>query len=230
MDTQETAGPHYTPGQTRSRPMEVLALGLPRTGTASMALALTHLGYAHVAHGMDLLDNSAWSARWLSAVNAKFFSFGKPFSRADWDELLGHCAAVTDMPCAAFWSELVQAYPEAKVVLVQREEGRWAESFNEGVVESMFSPSGTFVRKYVEPLLGSKTGEMSMRILQGWLGAQTEEGIKANAKDMCRRHYAEIRPKVPAQRMLEFWLEEGWEPLCAFLDKERSHSRGAACG
>jgi hypothetical protein len=40
------------------------------------------------------------------------------------------------------------------------------------------------------------------------------------AKERYRRHYAEIRCAVDEERLLEFRLEDGWEPLCQFLGKE----------
>jgi len=42
---------------------------------------------------------------------------------------------------------------------------------------------------------------------------------KANARAVYRRHYAEIRAMVPEERLLEYELGSGWEPLCAFLGK-----------
>lgn len=32
-------------------------------------------------------------------------------------------------------------------------------------------------------------------------------------------HYAHVRKVVPAERLLEFKAEDGWAPLCKFLDK-----------
>ena len=36
-------------------------------------------------------------------------------------------------------------------------------------------------------------------------------------KQVFREHYAEIRKLVPAERLLEYKVSEGWEPLCKFL-------------
>lgn len=57
----------------------------------------------------------------MEAVNAKFLNQGKLYGRAKFDAYLGHCAAVTDMPCATFSEELMAAYPEAKIILVERD-------------------------------------------------------------------------------------------------------------
>lgn len=36
-------------------------------------------------------------------------------------------------------------------------------------------------------------------------------------KQVFGEHYAEIRKLVPAERLLEYKVSEGWEPLCKFL-------------
>ena len=33
-------------------------------------------------------------------------------------------------------------------------------------------------------------------------------------------HYAEIRKCVPTERLLDYRLEDGWEPLCKFLERK----------
>lgn len=50
---------------------------------------------------------------WLDAYCAKFQGQGKPFGREEFDRLLGHCMAVSDVPCISFWMELMDAYPDA---------------------------------------------------------------------------------------------------------------------
>lgn len=46
-----------------------------------------------------------------------------------------------------------------------------------------------------------------------------QEGFCANAKQTYRDHYAKVRRLVPKERLLEYRLGSGWEPLCAFLNK-----------
>lgn len=214
---EDKAGLRYQPGQKRTRPLRVLALGLPRTGTRSMCTALEVLGYTHCAHGFDIMDNPAYVAKLNAAIDAKYHN-GKSFTRADWDELLGHCAATTDAPLCLFWRELIEAYPEAKVVLVQRDEDKWYKSFCTSTIDNMFSTSGQFTRKYVEPLLGSNVGGFSMKVLTAMLDAEDEAGMKGNARIVYRKHYEDIRAEVPAEKLLDYELGSGWTPLCNFLD------------
>jgi hypothetical protein len=86
-----------------------------------MKAALHILGYDDVYHGTDVYSNIKDCDMWIDALNAKYFGKGKPFGRAEFDKLLGHCAAITDGPANCFGPELIDAYPTAKVVLVERD-------------------------------------------------------------------------------------------------------------
>ena len=47
------------------------------------------------------------------------------FGRPERDALLGHCQAVCDVPAVHFCDELIEAYPEAKVILTVRDFDKW---------------------------------------------------------------------------------------------------------
>ena len=206
----------YFAGQERSRPLEVLSLGLSRTGTASIAQALKILGYGNCAHGLQLLDDPSYAAQWEKAIDG-YQGRAAPFTRSDWDELLGHCGAVTDMPCTMVWRELYDAYPDAKVIIVQRDVEKWYQSFSEGVIDPIYAPSGKFTRNYVEPLLGSRLGALTLKCCEGYFGATSAEAMKLNARRVYEQHYRDIRATVGREKLLDYQLGSGWEPLCAFL-------------
>lgn len=42
--------------------------------------------------------------------------------------------------------------------------------------------------------------------------------FRRNGKAVFQKHYAEIRGLVPSDRLLEYHISEGWEPLCRFLE------------
>lgn len=46
----------------------------------------------------------------------------------DFDELLGHSVAVTDAAASVFAREMIEAYPEAKVILNTRDLEKWHRS------------------------------------------------------------------------------------------------------
>jgi hypothetical protein len=112
--------------RTRTVPMKVLVLGHSRTGTFSMRTALLSLGYLDVYHAFEIFwGNKSDLQLWGQAIEAKFEGKGKPFTKEQWDQLLGHCQAVTDTPCNMFGKELIEAYPNAKVILTTRDPDAW---------------------------------------------------------------------------------------------------------
>ena len=58
-----------------------------------MRTALLELGYKDVYHMVNVIKNPADAVMWKEAADAKFFGKGKPYTREDWDHLLGHCEA-----------------------------------------------------------------------------------------------------------------------------------------
>ncbi|KAJ7064011.1 hypothetical protein C8F01DRAFT_1250272 [Mycena amicta] len=105
----------------RKVPLEVLCRGMPRTGTTSMYIALEKLGYDETNHGFKVSANPCDREMWNEAIDAKFFGKGKKYGREEWDALLGHCMAVSDMPHLLFAEDLIAAYPDAKVILTIRD-------------------------------------------------------------------------------------------------------------
>ena len=47
-----------------------------------------------------------------------------------------------------------------------------------------------------------------------------EMGIVSNGKWIYREHCDMVRGLVPKERLLEWSVQDGWEPLCQFLGKE----------
>ena len=205
-------------------PMEVLNLSPPRTGTLSMNEAFRILGYQDPYHYASLFANSRDADMWSEALDAKFRpeTGKKPLRKREFDQLLGHCSAVCDIPCIMFWRELVEAYPDAKVVLIEREEAKWLKSIRV-VFEGVLNPAGRYVLRFADP---SRTGRIlgcGINWIDAWFrlnGNISVERAMANAPATYREHYREIRGVVPADRCLEYRLGSGWEPLCKFLGKD----------
>jgi len=170
-------------------------------------------------HSFSLYSHIRDCPMWIRAFEAKFAGKGKPFSRPEWDQLLAEYGAVTDVPALAFWEDLVSAYPEAKVVLMEREIERWYTSFNDAVIELMWGKMGNLLadcdRWFVGPLR-----DVHLRWAQDWMGVHSAEEMRRTAREKYREHYALVRKIVPRGNLLEYKLGSGWEPLCSFLGRE----------
>jgi hypothetical protein len=193
-------------------------------GTKSCSEAYKILGYkAH--HALDesvfespwpLLEQAA-EATWPEAPGAK----PRPrFTRADWDELWGReWDVTTDMSCT-FADQLIEAYPEAKVVIVQRDFDSWWPSFQSELLDGLLKPGGKIMLAIATHVLGIRAGVAMTKVHYGFFGAQNYEEIQANSRKTYDAYYERIRAMVPPERRLEYKLSDGWEPLCAFLGKD----------
>ncbi|KAJ6781198.1 hypothetical protein PWT90_07837 [Aphanocladium album] len=199
---------------------KILSLGLPRTGSASIASALRILGF-ETCHGLDLLDSKvAWDVM-ERAADASYPTLptytGVPFTREQWDELFGPYEVVTDLG-STFGPQLIQVYPDAKVILVIREFKSWFRSFDEGVLQVFWYPAVKLLIKYVEPMFGRGMGRAGHKVFLGFFAANDVDGIRRNAKHVYDNHHETIMQMVPPSQLLRYKLESGWGPLCQFLD------------
>jgi hypothetical protein len=196
--------------------MKVLALGLPRSGSLSMTAALEILGYPEVYHLHKIPYTSRDYDFWLRANEAKKRN---AFSRSDWDEVLGKWEGVADIG-AAFAPQLAEAYPEAKVIILQRPYNKWAASWR--LLMSLFdSTTAKFCLYVTDPLLASRRTSCIRQLAMTSVGASEFEDTMDDDRIRAgyERHYEELRRVVPRERLLEMDLGAGWEPLCNFLGK-----------
>jgi hypothetical protein len=154
---------------------------------------------------------------WVALLKAKINNEPRNW-RAEFDALLGHCAATTAAPSCYFAKELVEAYPEAKFILVERDVESWARSF-EVILAGAFNP-GAPVFQLLDPLWAGRFVGMTKSFLVYYYGAKSANEARANLRDVHRRHNELVRSLVPKERLLLFDLASGWEPLCTFLGKK----------
>lgn len=156
---------------------------------------------------------------WIAAFDAKFAGKGEPFTRAQWDQLLAEYGAVTDVPALAFSEELIAVYPEAKVVLVERDVDSWFTSFDDAVVKVMWGKWGPLIGS-LDPWFVGPIRDVHLRWAKDWMEVNSADEMRMKAKTKYREYYELMRRMVPRERLLEYELGSGWEPLCNFLGKE----------
>lgn len=187
-----------------------------------MAKAYEVLGYKNVYHGLKMLDrNQDWILleRAAEATYPQLLAADKlpipPWSRAEWDSLFGDCDVVTDL--GSFFSlQLLEAYPDAKVVLVQRDFDKWWRSVEDTAIYALWSlPARIF--SYIEPITGVRSGETIRKMMLGFFGAQNIHELRMKARERYFEDYRQIREQVPPERLFDYNLGDGWEPLCRFL-------------
>ncbi|WQF80823.1 hypothetical protein CDEST_05837 [Colletotrichum destructivum] len=203
------------------RPLQALCLGLPRTGTTSLAVALSILGLQDVHQGSTMpwkdfgfFDRAADA----SFPNLPTYNGKGGLSRQEWDALYAPCEAVIE-PAGLFAAQLLDIYPEAKVIVTKRPYDVWAASFDQAILKPIFPDFvPVALLQLVQSLLSYKVWSAIYKMILGKFGAQDYQGVKARMWDVYCDHHTMLRERVPADRLLEFDVAEGWEPLCRFLD------------
>ncbi|KAG5982713.1 hypothetical protein E4U55_001503 [Claviceps digitariae] len=221
---------------SREVPMRVIVHGLHRTGSMSTRTALHQLGLYKCYHMVDVLDNLDTDADiWIRALEAKSAAASSSSSssssgqdekwnwtRDEWDIILGECQACVDLPAALFTLQLADAYPEAKIVLLNRDPEQWYASVLASVQQFLAPPSsllGILRDLYLQALVPEHRAlvRLSRALLKhGMPYDHVREKDKAIA--WFNESYRQVRDAIPADRRLEFSVKDGFRPLCAFLD------------
>lgn len=140
----------------------------------------------------------------------------------EFDALLGHSVAVTDAAASCFAAELIAAYPDAKVILNVRDLDRWHASAVKNLCTAI-NDTWTVWLCWFHPTLWWMY-HCHQRVLWSRLFRCTDStlksGIEVNGKWIYREHCAMIKGLVPQERLLEWDVVDGWEPLCKFLEKD----------
>src|SRR5436853_7037668 len=101
--------------------MKLIGAGLPRTGTLSQKVALEMLGLGPCYHMVNVLGDLDQAEGWRRALEGQ----------GPWDEIFDGFQSTVDWPGSFFYKELVEAYPDAKVLLSVRDPEAWTRSMRD---------------------------------------------------------------------------------------------------
>lgn len=164
--------------------LKIVGAGLGRTGTTSLAKALELLGYKTLhwepKRLADIIDGTTANPNW------------RRYDDVD---------AVTDVPAALFWRELLEAYPDSKCILTIRDTDEWYDSM-------------LWLMQFQnrQRLNFWKAATKTHRYTYG-----TDDLTPLLAKKRYEDHNRLVQLDVPAERLLVLNIRDGWQPLCQFL-------------
>ena len=177
--------------------LEVIGAGFGRTGTMSLKVALEELGFGPCYHMVELFEHPEHVECWEAAVRG---------DAVEWEDLFHGYRATVDWSGAAFYKELMERYPEARVILTVRDPERWYESAR----NTIFSLRD----------IGSSRAPQMARELAWQKGFDSDVGDRQHMIEAFNRWNEEAKELVPTERLLVYEVKEGWAPLCDFLDVE----------
>ena len=192
--------------------LKIIGAGYGRTGTLSTWTALRELGFP-CYHMIEVLENKANKSHldfWRAVANTP------PGAPHDWEQVFSNYTAAVDNPACCVWRELMDAYPDAKVLLTVHPRG--AEAWYESTIDTIYFTETMWQFKVLEwtTPFGRKFGDMSRKLI--WQRShQGSMGDRDAAIALYQRHIDEVKASVPPERLLVFSVEQGWTPLCEFL-------------
>jgi hypothetical protein len=181
--------------------LQVVGVGLGRTGTHSLKLALEQLLGAPCHHMVEIFEHPEQIPLWTAAAE------GHP----DWDQVFKGYAATVDWPGAGFWRQIVAQYPDSVVLLSQRQS---AEAWWNSADRTIFT---MFNRIDIEP---PDPPEMVswFDTVRGILARNgVDPADETASKKAYEGHLAAVRAEVRPPRLVEWTTGDGWGPLCGAL-------------
>jgi hypothetical protein len=191
--------------------IRLIGAGLPRTATLTQKTALETLGVGPCYHMVNVLGDLDQVELWMDTLAGK----------AQWDEIFAGFQSTVDWPGGFFYEELMDVYPDALVLLSVRDPQRWAKSAHDTIWSVRHGES-------LMRLLSSAWGEVDTkwaRFLEMvdallWTGKGTFAGAHASEQQLAAGMEAfneQVKRTVPAERLLVWEPQDGWEPLCQAL-------------
>ncbi len=173
--------------------LQVIGTGFGRTGTDSMREALGILGFGPCHHMFEIFASDHQRALWRALAGG---------AAPDWDALFDGFQSCVDWPSAAYWPELVDAFPEAKVILTWRDAESWWNSFSKTILPNI---------QYSEDKASLGWALIHQQVFSG------RPHDKEHAIAVYEANVAKVKAAVPPGRLLVYEIGSGWGPLCAHL-------------
>jgi hypothetical protein len=132
----------------------------------------------------------------------------------DWGYMFEGYDATTALPTFIYYRELMEVYPDAKVILTVRDPEAWWQSWS-ALVEDQApkTDAAAFLPRF------AAIDRMIHNFERVFFNIEPNQYVKEDAIETFIKHNEEVKATVPPERLLVFEVKKGWEPICEFLDK-----------
>jgi predicted naringenin-chalcone synthase len=206
--------------------VKVIGAGFGRTGTMSLKIALEELGAGPCFHGLDSSVAADASRRTslgcVPPIGHSPSDVAEPTDgevNVDWQTALAGWDSTVGWLGARFYREMLDAWPDALVLLSIRDPDEWYTSCRNSIHLTRDVASSTVSIK-PEGMDADIDSPEAFEPIDGSIWDSIFEGRFAErdrALDLYHRHNQQVMSTVPCERLLVYEIEQGWEPLCDFL-------------
>mmetsp|Transcript_3192 Transcript_3192/g.9732 ORF Transcript_3192/g.9732 Transcript_3192/m.9732 type:complete len:311 (-) Transcript_3192:477-1409(-) len=221
--------------QNQEPELLIIGAGVGRTGTKSLKDALEILGFP-CHHMYEVIRGGLTEVeKWSTVLRAKRRQILEQredldVSPAVWKDLLSGYTAAVDFPACIFYRDLKKLYPRAKVILTVRSRESWYASVRETIGATFTVPRYSFastVWRWVDPFARAFATEIDGEIFLTWklLEKSVDDPYKgmrdAELMMQCyEEHIRDVQRSINREDLLVMNVNEGWGPLCRFLQVE----------
>ena len=195
--------------------MKVIGVGFGRTGTRALKLALEQLGYGPCYHMSEVIAEPSRIRQWLEIGEG---------ATPSWERVFAGFEATMDWPAAAYWQDLAEHYPDAKVILSVRDLERWYDSVSATIFASALRERRPLPahRRLIRWLVTKRAPDFALyprmaraTIVDRVFGGRIED--RAHVLKVFEQHIANVKASISSERLLVCDVREGWTPICSFL-------------
>lgn len=201
--------------------MEVIAAGLPRCGTSALQAALESpsLGFSPCAHMAHIIPSPRSSKLAIQALQETDWARRRKILHQIFDGF----RATTDFRGVWFIDDLMDMYPEAKVVLNQREGGTkpWSKSMMDNLA---WFASYTYIWTCL-PIQTNRLHRKISRLVMNNCNTRWDYPIDPGFYDYYQDYVLQEAAKR-GREVLVWKPSDGWKPLCNFLECEEPVGQG----
>jgi len=131
--------------------------------------------------------------------------------------------ATADLPVAFYFERILRDFPGCKFILTTRASSEiWFSSW-EGLIDAITKPTRFFrfmsharqlneYYRWLFAIVNQNDAYLTKNL------DEISEQDRDRAIASYERHNQLVRSTIPAEKLLEYHVKEGWDPLCRFLD------------
>ena len=187
--------------------MKVLGAGFGRTGTMSLKIALEKLGIGPCYHMREVISHPSHIKIWYDISRGE---------HPNWDRLFSGFNSAVDFPVCLFYEELVNKFPDAKFILTLRDFDTWYKSTANTIYKVPTMLPGWF-KRVVYPIRMF----IEMQVILIWVGLfKNNFSDRESTELVYNEHIESVKKTISADKLFIYRINEGWGPLCEFLNVE----------
>ncbi|CAH8431385.1 unnamed protein product [Schistosoma margrebowiei] len=203
-----------------SNELLIIGAGQMRTGTTSLKFALQLLFNQPCYHMYDVIYKYQEShiKKWIKIFNMHQKCVN--IEKANWNDIFNECKFAVDYPTCVFYKDLMNIYPNAKVILTIRDTDSWISSCRATTASDMVMTKHiTFTENIIYRLRGLRSLPiLHDRMYTKAFGSNYDQMTDDELKNAFIKWNQEVINYVPKDRLLIFDPNDGWKPLCEFLN------------